>query len=77
MNIGDFVTCRSKGDIYYLRDPEDEDSDGCWGREFRRGETAIVLGIKPYISGYEHTSNVLVLTANMQLGWIKEKYITC
>ena len=74
MNIGDLVTCRPKGDIYYLRDPED--SDGCCGPEFKRGETAIVMGIKPYISGYEHTSNVLVLTSNAQLGWIKAKYIT-
>ena len=74
MNIGDLVTCRPKGDIYYLRDPEDR---GVAGPEFKRGESAIVMGIKPYISGYEHTSNVLVLTSNMQLGWIQEKYITC
>ena len=74
MDIGDLVTCKPRGDIYYLRDPEDNTAEG---PVFKRGEVAIVMEIKPYISGYEHTSKVLVLTSRMQLGWIEEKYITC
>ena len=73
MNIGDLVTCLPKGDCYYLRDPKDDTySDKL---RLARGETAIVLQIKPYISGFEHTSKVLVLTANILQGWIEEKYI--
>lgn len=75
MNIGDIVTCCPKGDTYYLRDPKD---NTCSGKlRLSRGETAIVMQIKPYISGFEHTSKVLVLTSDMKLGWIEEKYIEC
>ena len=75
MNIGDLVTCRPKGDSYYLRDP----LDNMIGEHLRieRGESAIVMQISPYISGFEHTSKVLVLTSGAKLGWIEEKYIEC
>jgi hypothetical protein len=75
MNIGDLVTCRPKGDTYYLRDPKD---NTCSGKlRLSRGETAIVMQIKPYISGYawDGTHNVLVITTNLLQGWIEEKYI--
>lgn len=74
MKIGDLVTCKPRGDLYYLRDPKDNTAEG---PVFKRGETAVVMEIKPYISGFEHTSKVLVLTHAGQLGWIEEKYITC
>jgi len=75
MNIGDLVTCRDKGDTYYLRDP----ADNMYSEHLRikLGESAIVVQIKPYISGFEHTSKVLVLTSGAKLGWIEEKYIEC
>jgi hypothetical protein len=75
MKVGDLVTCQPKGDTYYLRDP----ADNMLGEHLRieRGESAIVMQIKPYISGWEHTAKVLVLTSDMKLGWIEEKYIVC